>query len=175
MSLPGGPTKDEVMAVSLAKLSLRSTDVFIDIGCGTGTVAVEAARRVGKVHAVDLREEAVASTKELARARGITNIEVSLGQGADLLNRLPHVDTAFIGGTRDLPRVLSLLSGKGVRSVVVNAVLLSTLQQAVGSMQDLGIFREVVHVAVSRSSPLAGGLMLRPLDPVFIIVGERPC
>lgn len=163
------------MAVSLAKLSLRSSDIFADIGCGTGTVAVEAARWVRKVHAVDLREEAVAATKELAMTHGITNIEVCLGQGADLLEQLPHADAVFIGGTRNLPAVLSLLPGKGVRSVVVNAVLLSSLQQAVGTMQDLGIFREVVHVAVSRSSPLAGGLMLRPLDPVFIIVGGRPC
>jgi len=175
MSLPGGPTKDEIMAVSLAKLSLRSDDIMADIGCGTGTVAVEAARRVRKVFAVDLRPEAVAETRDLARSCGITNIEISSGHGADLVKSLPHIDAAFIGGSRDLSAVLSGLSEKNVRSVVVNAVLLSTLHEAVTTMQELSMFREVVHVAVSRTVPLAGGLMFRPIDPVYIIVGGCPC
>jgi cobalt-precorrin-6B (C15)-methyltransferase len=46
MNLPGGPTKDEVMAVSLAKLALRPDDIFADIGCGTGRIAVAAAPSV---------------------------------------------------------------------------------------------------------------------------------
>jgi len=175
MSLPGGPTKAEIIAVSLAKLSLHESDIMADIGCGTGTVAVEAARKVQKVYAVDLREEAVAETRDLARSCGITNLEVSLGHGADLVKRLPHIDAAFIGGSRDLPRVLSGLSEKSVRSVVVNAVLLSTLHEAVTTMQELSMFREVIHVSVSRSTPLGGGLMLRPLDPVYIIVGGCRC
>jgi cobalt-precorrin-6B (C15)-methyltransferase len=175
MSLPGGPTKDEIMAVSLAKLSLRESDIMADIGCGTGTVAVEAARTVRKVYAVDLREEAVAVTRDLARSCGITNLEASLGHGADLVKELPRIDAAFIGGSRDLSRVLSGLAEKHVRSVVVNAVLLSTLHEAVTTMQELAMFREVVHVSVSRSSPLGGGLMLRPLDPVYIIVGGGRC
>jgi cobalt-precorrin-6B (C15)-methyltransferase len=175
MSLPGGPTKEEIMAVSLAKLSLQSSDIVADIGCGTGTVAVEIARRVTKVYAVDLREEAVVCTRDLARACGITNLDVSLGHGADLVKGLSHIDAAFIGGSRDLSRVLSLLSEKRVRSVVVNAVLLSTLHEAVTAMQELSMFSEVVHVSVSRSAPLAGGLLLKPLDPVYIIVGGCRC
>jgi cobalt-precorrin-6B (C15)-methyltransferase len=175
MSLPGGPTKDEIMAVSLAKLSLKRSDIMADIGCGTGTVAVEAAAQVQKVYAVDLREEAVAETRGRARSCGITNLEVSLGHGVDLVKRLPHIDAAFIGGSRDLPQMLSGLSEKSVRSVVVNAVLLSTLHEAVTAMQEISMFREVIHVSVSRSAPLAGGLMLRPLDPVYIIVGGCRC
>ncbi len=175
MTLPGGPTRDEIMAVSLQKLGLRSGDIVVDIGCGTGKVAVHAAPFVQKVYAVDIREEAIACTREEVARCGISNIEVSCEHGADLIMRLPHIDCAFIGGSRDLSRVLSLLAGKQVRSVVVNAVLLSTLHEAVSTMEELGIFREVVQVMVSRSSALAGGLMFRPLDPVFIITGGAPC
>jgi cobalt-precorrin-6B (C15)-methyltransferase len=175
MNLPGGPTKDEIMAISIQKLGLRSGDIFVDIGCGTGKIAVHAAPFVQKVYAVDIREEAVRCTREEMTRCGICTIEVSCEHGADLLMRLPHVDCAFVGGTRDLSLVLSLLAEKRVRSVVVNAVLLSTLHEAVSTMERLGIFREAVHVLVSRSSPLGGGLMFRPLDPVYIIVGGTPC
>jgi cobalt-precorrin-6B (C15)-methyltransferase len=173
MNLPGGPTKDEIMAVSLAKLALRPGDVFADIGCGTGRIAVAAAPYVNKVYAVDLREEAVSCSRQLAE--GVDNIEISCENGVELLRRIPRLDTAFVGGSRDLPSVLSLLAEKKVRTVVVNAVLLSTLSEAVSVMQQLSIFREVVQVMVSRSSPLSGSVMFRPLDPVFIIVGGCPC
>jgi cobalt-precorrin-6B (C15)-methyltransferase len=174
-SLPGGPTKDEILAVSLAKLGLLPGDIFADIGCGTGSVAVAAAPRVRKVYAVDIREEAVSCARRMAEEQGVDNIEVTREHGADLLRRIPRVDAAFIGGSQDLTSVISLLAEKKVRSVVVNAVLLSTLHEAVAAMQQLSIFREVVQVIVARSAPLGNGIMFRPLDPVFIIVGGSPC
>ncbi len=175
MNLPGGPTKDEILAVSLAKLALRPDDIFADIGCGTGRIAVSAAPSVKKVYAVDLRQEAVACSRQLAEEKGVDNIEISCENGVELLRRISRLDTAFVGGSRDLPLVLSLLAEKRVRTVVVNAVLLSTLSEAVTALQQLSIFREVVQVQVSRSSPLAGSIMFRPLDPVFVIVGGCPC
>lgn len=173
--LPGGPTQDEIVAVSLQKLGLVTSDIFADIGCGTGKVAVSAAPRVRQVYAADIREEAVSCTLEQVRNEGLTNVEVTCEHGAELIRRLPRVDAAFIGGSKDLPTVLSLLAEKKVRSVVVNAVLLSTLNEAVSSMQALSLFREVVQVSVSRSSPLAGDFMLRPIDPVFIVSGGCGC
>jgi len=175
MNLLGGPTKDEIMAISFQKLGLQVGDVFVDIGCGTGTVTVHAAPLVEKVYAVDLREEAVHCTLEEVARLGLANIEISCENGMDLLRRIPRVDVAFIGGSRDLPEILALLAKKRVRSIVVHAVLLSTLSSAVAEMRRLSIFREVVHVMVSRSQPLAGDLMLKPLDPVYIVVGGTGC
>lgn len=173
MNLPGGPTKDEIVAVSLSKLALRPDDIFADIGCGTGRIAVAAAPLVHHVYAVDIRPEAVSCARELAE--GVENIEVSCENGVDLLKRIPRLDAAFVGGSKDLSSVLSLLAERQVRTVVVNAVLLSTLSEAVSVMQQLSMFREAVQVTVSRSSSLAGSIMFKPLDPVFIIVGGCPC
>jgi cobalt-precorrin-6B (C15)-methyltransferase len=57
--LPGGPTQDEIMAVSLLKLGLCPTDTVLEIGCGTGKVSVAMAKRVKKVYALDRRPEAI--------------------------------------------------------------------------------------------------------------------
>jgi cobalt-precorrin-6B (C15)-methyltransferase len=58
------------------------------------------------------------------------------------------------------------------RTIVVNAVLLSTLSQAVATMQQLGILCEVVQVQVARSHEIAGSIMFKPIDPVYVIVGK---
>jgi cobalt-precorrin-6B (C15)-methyltransferase len=65
-----------------------------------------------------------------------------------------------------------MLAKKVKRTIVINAVLLSTLSEAVASMKELGIFHEVVQVQVSRSYDIAGSIMFKPIDPVYIIVGK---
>ena len=64
--LAGGQTQDEIMAVSLFKLGLRSTDTMLEIGCGTGKVSIAAALRVKKVFSIDKRPEAIKTARESA-------------------------------------------------------------------------------------------------------------
>jgi cobalt-precorrin-6B (C15)-methyltransferase len=171
MDLPGGPTKDEIMAISLFKLGLQKDDVFADIGCGTGKVSISAAPSVRKVYAIDRRKEAVECARAEVQKSGLTNIELFHGEAGNFLRSAGQVDVAFVGGSRQLAEVLSLLKSLGTRTIVVNAVMLETVTTAVKTMQELGIFKEAVHVGVSRSYPIGKGIMFKPLDPVYIIVG----
>jgi cobalt-precorrin-6B (C15)-methyltransferase len=173
MKLNGGPTQDEIMAISLSKLGLRQGDVFVDVGCGTGKVSVEASRTAGKAYAIDAREEAIGHARSLAVAQGISNIEFLRGNALEFLPGLEELDCAFVGGSKNLREVLEILSWKVKGNIVVNAVLLDTVAEAVDTMSRLGIFKEALHVQVSRSHDLAGSIMFRPVNPVYIIVGGR--
>jgi len=172
----GGPTKDEIMAISLHKLGLREGDIFADIGCGTGKISRCAAPGVKKIFAIDRREEAVRYAGAEAALQGITNIEFFTGEAGQVLPGLFPIDAAFVGGSRDLEQTLEILVRGGVRSVVVNAVMIETMYLAIKTMQRLGIFSEALSVQVSRSATIGNGVMFRPIDPVFIIVGgEQGC
>ena len=176
MYLPGGPTKDEVLAISLLKLDPRIDDVFADLGCGTGKVSLAVSPLVREVYAVDSREEAVHMTRVQAEAAGLSNISCIHSKIEDFLRERPEIDIAFVGGTRSLRETLGLLARGGVRKVLVNAVLLESVHEAVACMESLGIFEEIVQVQVSRGAPLGKGIMMKPLDPVFIITGGcRSC
>jgi len=170
--LAGGPTQDEIMAVSLFKLGLRSTDTLLEIGCGTGKVSVAAARSVKNVISLDRRQEAVTMAQTAARAAGLHNISFFCTGGLDFLAADTVYDCAFVGGTQQLALILPLLAKKVKRTIVINAVLLGTLAEAVTAMQQLGIFKEVVQVQVTRSSPVAGSIMFKPIDPVYVITGN---
>lgn len=174
MKLAGGPTQDEIMAISLFKLGLRSGDVFADIGCGTGKISVEAAGLAGKVYAIDVREEAIAHARALAGSKGASNVEFMHGEATELIPGIGRLDCAFVGGSKNLPQVLEALTPKVRGNIVVNAVLLDTVKEAVDTMTRLGTFKEVVHVQVARSRPLGDSLMFTPINPVYIIVGGRP-
>jgi cobalt-precorrin-6B (C15)-methyltransferase len=170
--LAGGPTQDEIMAVSLFKLGLRSTDTMLEIGCGTGKVSVAAAQRVKKVFSLDKRPEAIKTAREAAEKNPLHNIEFFCTDAVDFLASDRIFDCAFVGGTQQLERILPVLAKKVRRTIVVNAVLLSTLSQAVVTMQQLGILCEVVQVQVARSHAIAGSIMFKPIDPVYVIVGK---
>jgi cobalt-precorrin-6B (C15)-methyltransferase len=173
MTLRGGPTQDEVLAVSLFKAGIRKEDAFADIGCGTGEVSIAAASTCTNVHAVDIRAEAIACAKLEAEKAGVTNIELHHCSAAEFLKDDPEVDVAFLGGSKGLMNTLEELDRLKVRTVVVNAVLIRTLEDAVSTMKRLGTFREAVQIQVARSYQLAGSIMFRPIDPVFVIIGSR--
>ncbi|WP_332450398.1 precorrin-6Y C5,15-methyltransferase (decarboxylating) subunit CbiT [Methanoculleus sp.] len=175
MGLKGGPTQDEVMAVSLAKLGIRPGDRVVDVGCGTGKVAIAASRLAERVYAIDRRAEAIAYARAQAAAAGVSNVEFFEGDAVEILPDLGPLDAAFVGGSRRLPEVLDLLAGTVQGRIVVNAVMIETLHSAVATMQRLGIFVEAVHLQVSRSADIAGGTMFKPVNPVYIIVGGAGC
>jgi len=170
--LPGGPTQDEIMAVSLLKLGLCPTDTVLEIGCGTGKVSVAMARLAGSVSSLDLRQDAITMAAETARREGLSNIDFSCTDAVDFLKNDRQFDCAFLGGTKNLVAILPVLVKKVRRTIVINAVMVSTLERAVATLKDLGVFTEVVQVQVSRSSDIAGSIMFRPIDPVFIIVAR---
>lgn len=170
--LPGGPTQDEILAVSLSRLDLCPSDTVLEIGCGTGRVSVAIARQAKMLYAVDRRPEAIATATGTARNAGVSNIGFSCMEAAEFLKNERVYDCAFLGGTRNLAEILPVLVKRVRRTIVINAVMVSTLEQAVSTLKNLGVFAGAVQVQVSRSHDIAGSIMFRPIDPVFIIVAR---
>jgi len=173
MKLSGGPTQDEVMAISLFKLGLKKGDIFVDVGCGTGKIAIEASRVAEHVYAIDHRAEAIACAEAAVESAGISNVIFFQGEAIEFLESSGPLDCAFVGGSVGLPDVLEALSRKVLGNIVINAVKIETLNEAVTTMRRLGIFKEALSVQVCRSYDIAGGTMFKPINPVYIIVGGK--
>jgi cobalt-precorrin-6B (C15)-methyltransferase len=170
--LPGGQTQDEIMAVSLFKLGLCPADTVLEIGCGTGKISAAMAKQVKKVSALDRRPEAILVAAETARCAGVSNIEFSCMDARDFLKKDQMFDCAFLGGSKNITEILPILIKKVRRTIVINAVMVSTLEHAVATLKELGVFTEVVQVQISRSKDIAGSIMFRPIDPVYIIIAR---
>ncbi|MDP2766082.1 MAG: precorrin-6Y C5,15-methyltransferase (decarboxylating) subunit CbiT [Candidatus Methanoperedens sp.] len=168
----GTPTQPEIIAAALSKLTLKPTDVFADIGCGSGSVSIGAAPLVRQVYAIDNRDEAVHAARENIKECGINNVSVLKGDAALVLEGL-DIDCAFLGGSKDMDQVLSILIKK-VPRFVVSAVRIEAAALALGILKKNKRFRELLQIQLSRGSGLGGGTMLKPENPVFLIVGE-PC
>ena len=95
-------TKEEVRVIQIAKGRLKPGMIVYDIGCGSGSISVEAAIQIedsGHVHAVDYDPKAVELTKKNLTKFGVSNVSV-IGKNADeAISELPEADTIFVGGT----------------------------------------------------------------------------
>jgi precorrin-6Y C5,15-methyltransferase (decarboxylating) len=167
-------TKREVRALALAHLGPRTGDLVWDVGCGSGSVAVECARLGAATIAIDDDPDAIARTIRNAESHGVP-VQTVLGQAPDALHDLPDPDAVFIGGGgADLDAIIDLCATRAHRTVVVTLALIERAGPVLERLRAAGLDAEATMLQASRLSPLAGGHRLAATNPVIVVVGRRP-
>jgi precorrin-6Y C5,15-methyltransferase (decarboxylating) len=126
----GQITKAEVRAVTLASLAPRAGELLWDVGCGSGSVAIEwslchpANRAIG----IEARADRAARAGRNALALGVPHLRLVTGEAPAALADLPPPDAVFVGGgaTREgtLKTCWTALRSGG--RLVANAVTIET-------------------------------------------------
>ena len=159
----GTMTKQEVRAVTLARLIPQRGALLWDIGCGCGSVSVEWMRAARDARAVGIepRAERRALAAENARALGAPRLRLIAGEAPAALAGLDPPDAVFVGG--GLSAAVADAACEALRPcgrLVANAVtveseaLLASLQARLGG--------SLVRLAVSRAEPVGGRRGWRP-------------
>lgn len=193
-------TKSPIRAASLAALSVEPWHTVWDLGAGSGAVSLEAARLAwqGRVYAVEKNSGRVAIIRENRSRYGAANLEIIEGEMPACLpahagreqqeapsptgqgSVLPCPERIFIGGglggdrvgaTAILSRAWEALAPGG--RMVVDCVLLSSLELARAALFRLGARVNVSSIQASTSSSLANDMRLEALNPIFLILAEK--
>ena len=96
----GQLTKREVRSVTLSALAPRTGGMLWDIGCGSGSIAIEwslcdhANRAIG----IEARSDRAARASRNALSLGVPDLKVVHGEAPAALADLPAPDAVFIGG-----------------------------------------------------------------------------
>jgi len=167
-------TKAEVRAVVLGRLGPGTGDLVWDVGCGSGSVAVECARLGAAVIAVDHDPAAVALAERNAAAHGVP-VRAVAGRAPGALAALPDPDAIFVGGGgADLDAILDLCAARARRVVVVTLAVVERAGPALDRLAAAGLDAEGTMLQASRLRPLAGGHRLAAENPVLVLTGRRP-
>lgn len=172
-------TKEEVRALLIAKARLAPGQEVYDVGAGTGTVSVEAARLVypGTVWAVEKKDEACELVRANARRFGLANISVVRGEAPEALEGLPPPDRVIVGGGyKRIGEILSCcaarLKPQGI--VVVSAVTWETVTAAVGFYDACpGWETDVVCLNVAKLTPRNRMRLWRALNPIYLVQARK--
>lgn len=168
-----GPTKEEIRCIVMCKSGVSKEDVVVDIGCGTGGLTVEFAKRAKIVYAIDQNPMALETTVENIGKHGVTgNVVIKEGNGLDVLGEIKNFDILMVGGSGGK---LPLLIGKGYEKlnrggrIVVTSILLETRVEAVHTIKKLGMIPDVVDVSISKGKVTERGIMMFANNPVTIV------
>jgi precorrin-6Y C5,15-methyltransferase (decarboxylating) len=167
-------TKQEVRAVSLARLQLRVDSVVWDIGAGSGAVGLEAARLCpqGHVFAIEKNEADHAIAARNHAAFGVSNYTLHHGRAPEGLQAWPDPDAVFVGGSGGelvalIEQLLRRLRPGG--RLVMNFVTLENLATATQTLQALGADWEVLQLQASRSRPILHMHRMAAENPVWLV------
>lgn len=172
-------TKEEIRAISIAKLRLAPHHVLWDLGAGSGAVAIEAAPLLtaGRVVAVEKNMGRIKNIHDNTRRFNSQNIEVHHLKLPEGIETLPDPDRVFIGGGgKDLPEIIFKAAARlapGGR-MVVNAVVLETVAASLIEIKKLGFDVNLISVQVSMGMEMPSGTRLDAKNPVYIISADKP-
>lgn len=171
-------TKQEVRAVTLAKLRLQDDLVLWDIGAGSCSVSIEASNLMpdGKIFAVEKNQQCIGFINENLKKFCARNIKLIEAYAPDGLDDLPDPDRVFIGGAGGkLDEIIDTISQRlkpdGV--VVINAVTLDTLTRAVEFLEDHGFTVEAACINVAKTRNLTEYKMFEAQNPVYVISATK--
>lgn len=170
-------TKNEVRAAALHALAIPANSIMWDVGAGSGSVGLEAARmqRDILVYAVEKHQEQQHNILQNIRKYDVLNLKIIKGEAPERLSGLPRPHRIFIGGSggnlQEIVRhcVQCLLPGG---RIVVAAVLERTLEEAPELLYRHGLSVEMSRIAVQRTSYPDGAQ--KAFNPITIIVGDKP-
>jgi len=173
-------TKEEVRTIQISKARLKPGQTVYDIGCGSGSISIEAAFQVessGKVLAIDYDKNAIELTKKNMYKFDLSNISVILGNAKEKILELEEADAIFIGGTGGDTKEIVELSQNKLKSggrIVIGTILIETLYSVLQILDKLQFESvDITQVTIAKSRKTSTGTMMLARNPVTIISATK--
>ncbi len=172
-------TPSEVRTIALSEMDLGPNSVVWDVGAGSGSVAIEAARIAanGQVFAIEMDAEDYNLLIENSRRFGTSNLTPILGEAPAAWNDLPDPDAMFIGGTGRTVTQLIEVGWPRLRHggrMVVNVASMENLVMAQRLLQSKSVDVHILMINLARSTQQLDELRLDAANPSFLLMARRP-
>ena len=171
-------TKEEIRTIALAKLKLWEGACFYDIGAGTGSVAIAAAKilqdAASQVFAIERNPDGLELIEKNRKAlipdrKGFFIIP---GEAPDAFQDLPIPSHAFIGGSGGkLTAMIQtlILKNRQIR-IVITAITLETLSECLDAMKQWDFEEtEIIQAGISETVTVGPYHMQKSRNPVYIV------
>lgn len=170
----GQITKREVRLLSLAELSLQPGEIMWDIGAGSGSVGIEAARSqpTAAVYAIEKRTEMCNHIRENLRRYPAPNLYLAEGIAPDDTDNWPAPNAVFIGGSGH--RLKEIIETAQHRlhpdgRLVINLATIENLHTVCTLLPEA----TVIQAQINRGVPIVNMLRFEALNPIFIITWRK--
>lgn len=171
-------TPSEVRCIALAELEVTPTSVVWDVGAGSGSLAIEAARLAtqGQVFGIEMDTEDYALMVSNAESFDCPTLVPVHGRAPEAWEGLPAPDAIFVGGTG---RIVSDLVTQAVARlkphgrIVIHVSAPAGLLEVQQALEQNGFRIDVRMINIARGQFQMDRLSFEALNPTFLVVGWR--
>jgi precorrin-6Y C5,15-methyltransferase (decarboxylating) len=150
-------TKDEVRSTVIHRLQLPDRGVFWDVGAGSGSIGIEAARLHPAllIYAIEKSSVQLSNIERNKKRYQCRNLIIASGSAPHALADLPRPDRVFVGGSGGaldgiIAHLAQVVAEDGI--VVVTAVLEQTAQRGPELLHRHGFTVDISEIQVVRRS-----------------------
>lgn len=169
-------TKNEVRAAVLHRLRLPNQGVFWDVGAGSGSISLEAARMCPTltVIAFEKNEEQLANIRANKRRFGCRNLRIIAGEAPGVFAGCEKADRVFIGGSGGRLKDIVACTAKPTSAperIVITAILEKTAREAPDILYLHGYDVDISLVQIKRWHYPEDEA--KEFNPIHIICGRK--
>ena len=172
-------TKQEIRILTLAKANIGEKDFVVDVGAGTGSLSIEAAKIAtqGYVFAIEKNPDAVELISQNAEKFDVDNIIIINSEAPEGLRQVSRIDIAIVGGSGGkIVEILDTIDAKlkiGGR-IVLNFITLQSLAACIEWLNNHDYYKyEAIQVQINRLEIVGGYNMAKAMNPVHIVTAEK--
>jgi precorrin-6B C5,15-methyltransferase / cobalt-precorrin-6B C5,C15-methyltransferase len=171
----GQITKREIRAVTLSSLAPRAGELLWDIGCGSGSIAIEWLLRHQANRAIGIERDPLRAARAARNAAelGVPRLEMVTGEALPALDALPAPDAIFIGGGGEpalIDKAYAALKPGG--RIVANAITLETERAGLAAQSRFG--GTLTRLSIERLDAVGGRQAFRPAMTVTQWSAAKP-
>ena len=171
-------TKRDARMLTLSRLGCGNNQVVWDIGAGSGSISIEAARLYPgiEVYAVERNRERFLQLEKNIKKFRAAGVHAVLGSAPAALKTLPGPQSVFVGGSGGnlsgiLQEVKKRISKNG--NLVVNCITITTLAQVLQLFKKWQWNYTVVSVQIAHLKSREQPEIFRAENPLFIVHGTK--
>ncbi|KEJ00352.1 SAM-dependent methlyltransferase [Clostridium botulinum A2B7 92] len=170
-------TKEDIRILSISKMNLEENSKVLDVGAGTGSVSIQAAKicKKGRVFAIEKDEEALDIIKKNKDKFNCENVKIIEGEALELGETIKDsFNSIFIGGSGgNLEEIINRYGDKLLDqgTMVLNFITINNLNMALETLKKLNYKTECIQVSISKARGKSN--MLIANNPIFIITAIK--
>ena len=172
-------TKREIRILTLVLANVHDAEIIVDIGAGTGSISIEAAKFApdSNIFAIEKNSSAIDILKKNIKKFEIDNITVINDDASKVLNNFSKIDVAIIGGSGGkLEEILNILDKKLINGgrIVANFIAIQNLATCLDWLKNHKNFSyDAIQVQINHLKKIGSYDMAQAANPIFIITATK--
>jgi len=169
-------TKRDARILTISRLGCGNNQVLWDIGAGSGSISIEAARLYPgiEVYAVEKNRERFTQLEKNIKKFHTAGVKAILGNAPAALKKLPCPHSVFVGGSGgNLPAILQEVKKRMSKNgnLVVNCITITTLSQVLQLFKKWHWNYTAASVQIAHLKAEDQPEIFRAENPLFIVHG----